>query len=156
MKRIGRISIYVLLGSFIFIQFFSVDKNSSEEVSPHDFLLVNKHLPDPLKETFRTSCYDCHSDHTNYPWYAHIAPFSWLIGQHIKNGKSHVNFSAYDTLSPRKKIALLDKICEVIGDSSMPPANYLMLHQDAALDFDDITAICDWADGAAFSIMREK
>jgi hypothetical protein len=31
-----------------------------------------------------------------------------------------------------------------------------MLHKDATLDADDITAICDWADGAALSIMRNK
>jgi len=26
----------------------------------------------------KTSCYDCHSNHTVYPWYANIAPFPGL------------------------------------------------------------------------------
>ena len=156
MRKIGRISLFILLGSFIFIQFLRVNPNVSEEISPYDFLEVNKSLPYALKATLKVSCYDCHSNHTNYPWYAHIAPFSWIIDQHIRNGKQELNFSEYDSLGKRKKIAILDEICEVISDSTMPPANYLMLHREAALDFDDITAFCDWADGAAFSILREE
>ena len=156
MKKIVRISLYILLGSFIFIQFLRVEKNVSKEISPYDFLEVNKTMPEALKANFRTSCYDCHSNHTEYPWYAHIAPFSWIIDQHIRNAKHEINFSAYDSLSGKQKIALLDEICEVVSDSNMPPQNYLMLHQKAALDFDDITAICDWADGAAFGILRNK
>jgi len=51
---------------------------------------------------------------------------------------------------------MLTKICDAISDSTMPPANYLMLHKDVALDSDDITAICDWSDGMALFIMRNK
>jgi hypothetical protein len=156
MKKIGRISLYILLGSFIFIQFLRVEKNVSHEVSPNDFLVANHDLPEMLQSAIKTSCYDCHSNNTNYPWYAHIAPFSWIIDQHIRNGKHELNFSQFDTLSSKKKIAILDEICEVVGDSTMPPQNYLMLHRDAALDFDDISALCDWIDAASFRIMREK
>lgn len=105
---------------------------------------------------FKTSCYDCHSDNTEYPWYASISPFSWGIDQHIRNGKAELNLSVFGTLNSKEKIAVLDEICEVLNDSIMPPENYLMLHPDAAMDNDDITAICDWADDLAFSIMRGR
>ena len=26
----------------------------------------------------RDACYDCHSHETRWPWYSHLAPFSWL------------------------------------------------------------------------------
>lgn len=156
MKNVGRIILYILLGSFIFIQFFRVEKNHSEEVSQDDFFVQNASIPEPLKMQLKTSCYDCHSNHTIYPWYANVAPFSWIIDQHIRNGKDELNLSEYGSLEDKKKISVLTKICEVINDSTMPPSNYLMLHGDAALDADDITAICDWADGMALYIMRNS
>ena len=156
MKKIGRIIFYIFLGSFILIQFFRVEKNNSETVSPNDFLIVNADMTEAMQEDFRVSCYDCHSNQTNYPWYAHIAPFSWIIDQHIRNGKDNLNFNEYDTLGTREKIALLDHICEVISDSSMPPQNFLMLHQDAILSAEDMAAICDWSESKALQLLRNK
>ena len=156
MKNIGRIVLYIFLGSFIFIQFFRIDKNIEEKSSPDDFFIQNPSLPEALMTNFKTSCYDCHSNHTKYPWYASVAPFSWIIDQHVRNGKDELNLSEYGALSDKQKISALTKICEVISDSTMPPANYLMFHQDAALDADDIYAICDWSDGMALFIMRNR
>ena len=156
MKKIGRISLYILLGSFILIQFLRTNKNISEEASAGDFILTSADMPVGLQNTFVSSCYDCHSDNTNYPWDASIAPFSWIIDQHIRNGKQHLNFSVYDSLSKREKVGLMDEICEVVSDSSMPPANYLMLHRDAILTADEIMAICDWTETEAMIIIRKK
>lgn len=156
MKKIGRLSLYLILGSFIVIQFFGVDKNTSEEIPASDFLLVHDDMPQELSDLFRTSCYDCHSNNTNYPWYSHVAPFSWLINQHVKTGKEELNFNVYDTLPKRKKIGLLDELCEVVSDSSMPPSNYLMLHSDAILSEGDKTMLCDWAEKEALILMRKK
>jgi len=156
MKKIGKISLYIILGSFIFIQFLRVDMNTSDEVPAHDLLLAHTEMAADLQKTFRTSCYDCHSDNTNYPWYAYLAPFSWIIDQHIRNGKQEVNFNGYDTLLKRQKIGLLNEICEVVSDSSMPPSNYLMLHPEAVLSEEDISAICEWADMEALNLLRKK
>ena len=156
MKKIGRISLYIILGSFIFIQFFRVEKNLGDEVSQNDFLKTNPAMPEMLQSVFKTSCYNCHSNHTIYPWYAHIAPFSWIIDQHIRNGKDEMNLAGYDTLTDRQKVGLLDEICEALSDSSMPPQNYLMLHRDAILTEEDIAAICHWTETEAFSILRKK
>lgn len=155
-KKIGRISLYILLGSFIFIQFLRVHPNISEEVPEHDLLLNQPNMSADLQQTFRTSCYDCHSNNTNYPWYARIAPFSWVIDQHIRNGKFEANFNGYDTLGRKQKIRLLDEICEAVSDTSMPPPNYLMLHPEAVLSEGDIAAICEWADTEALNLLRKK
>jgi len=156
MKLNGRIILYLLLGSFVIIQFFRVEKNVSDEVPASDFFLQNPSIPDSIGMTIRTSCYDCHSNHTAYPWYAEVAPVSWLINQHISNGKHELNFSEFGNLDKQKKIAVLNHICEVIEDGEMPPANYLWLHKDAVLDENDVEALCDWADEAAMHIMRDK
>ena len=133
-----------------------MEKNQNKEVSQDDFFVQNASIPESMKMQIKTSCYDCHSNHTVYPWYASIAPFSWIIDQHIRNGKDKLNLSDYGSLDDKKKISVLTKICEVISDSTMPPGNYLMLHGNAALDADDITAICDWSDGMALFIMRNR
>lgn len=156
MKTKGRIILVVLLGSLLLIQLWQVDKNLGEKHPPDDFIVQNPSLPESLANSIRRSCYDCHSNHTNYPWYAHVAPFSWIINQHINNGKEELNFSVYGSLEDKVKISVLTSICEVISDSTMPPANYLMLHEDAALDSDDISAICDWSEGIALFIMRNR
>ena len=156
MKKIGRLILYILLGSFIIIQFFRVDMNITEEIPESDFLLVHSDMPAELHDVFKTSCYDCHSNNTDYPWYAYVAPFSWVLDQHIRNGKHEINFSHYDTLSPRKKIAILDELCEVVSDSSMPPSNYLMLHSDAILSEEDKSMLCDWAEKEALALLRRK
>lgn len=156
MKNKGRFILIILLGSFLLIQLWQVDKNRGEENPPDDFFRHNPSIPESMMHTIKTSCYDCHSNHTNYPWYAHVAPFSWILDQHIKNGKQELNFSDYGSLSDKQKISVLSSICEVISDSTMPPANYLMLHKDAALDLDDITAICDWSEEKALFIMRNR
>lgn len=155
-KKIGRISLYILLGSFIFIQFLRVHPNINEEVAVHDLIEVSPDMPADLQQTLRASCYDCHSNNTNYPWYAYVAPFSWVIDQHIRNGKHEANFNTYDTLGKRQKIQLLDEICEAVSDTSMPPSNYLMLHPDAVLSEDDIVAICEWTETEALSLLRKK
>jgi hypothetical protein len=155
MKKIGRMILYIILGSFILIQFIRVEKNISDDAVPHDFLRTHSDMPENLQQNFRTSCYDCHSNNTNYPWYAHIAPFSWVIDQHIRNGKDELNFNAYDTLGKRQKIAFLDEICEMVSDSSMPPQNYLMLHPDVALSEDEILSICNWTEAEAINLLRK-
>ena len=71
-------------------------------------------------------------------------------------GKEELNFSVYDTLPKRKKIGLLDELCEVVSDSSMPPSNYLMLHSDAILSEEDKAMLCDWAEKEALILMRKK
>ncbi len=154
MKKTGRFLFYLLVGSFILIQFYQVDMNTSSKSTPHDFLQTAGDMPEGLPEVFKTSCYDCHSDNTIYPWYAYFAPFSWIINQHIQNGKAEMNFAHYDTLGKRQKIAFLNDLCEVVSDSSMPPQNYLILHRDAILTEDHVIAICDFADTEAMLLLR--
>ena len=156
MKNLGRKSLYILLVSFIVIQFFRPEMNRGGETNAGDLFSHHPGTPDDIRAMISHSCYNCHSNNTDYPWYAQVAPFSWIISQHISNGKAGMNLSEYGLLSDRQRIALLDGICESVSDSSMPPANYLMFHSDAALDLDDITAICDWTDQAAFDLMTRK
>nr|WP_317207647.1 heme-binding domain-containing protein [Chryseobacterium sp. MEBOG07] len=74
MKKI----IVIILVAFILIQFFPIDKTNPPPTPGMDFLKI-KNTPDKIARTLRTSCYDCHSNETTYPWYANISPASWWV-----------------------------------------------------------------------------
>ena len=38
-------------------------------------------------------CFQCHSNETNWTWYANIAPGSWLIAFDVIEGRGAFNFS---------------------------------------------------------------
>ncbi len=43
----------------------------------------------------KDACFDCHSNETVWPWYAKIAPSSWLLAQDVDEGRSALNFSEW-------------------------------------------------------------
>lgn len=73
------------------------------------------------------ACFDCHSNETRWPWYSHIAPFSWLIQNDVAEGRDELNFSNWD---PEED---MDDLRETIVEGTMPPARYTMLHSAAQL-----------------------
>ena len=56
-----------------------------------------------LAQVLERSCYDCHSNQTRWPWYASVAPVSWLVARDVDRGRHELNFSAWDGYSTVKK-----------------------------------------------------
>src|SRR5579871_263283 len=52
-------------------------------------------VPPAVENIMVRSCNDCHSDQTRWPWYSNVAPVSWVITQHVMNGRRHLNFSEW-------------------------------------------------------------
>jgi hypothetical protein len=77
------------------------------------------------------SCYDCHSNETKTPWYGKIAPVSWWVTNHVKDGRVSVNYSEWD--KPQGEGAL--NSAETVREGSMPPSYYTWfgLHSNAKL-----------------------
>ncbi len=63
-----------------------------------------------------SACFDCHSNEVSYPRYSNIAPFSWLVAEHVKDGREAVNFSNFKAGGEGA-----DNVIEVISERSMPP-----------------------------------
>ena len=76
------------------------------------------------------ACYDCHSNETKRHWYTQIAPLSWWTVNHVRNGRSSLNFSEWGTSHHET-----GDIFETITSGSMPPAYYTWfgLHKGAKL-----------------------
>jgi hypothetical protein len=81
----------VLLIVFIGIQFIRPVRNESEQVLSTD-ITKTFNVPDSVLNLLKISCYDCHSNNTNYPFYVNIEPVGWMLINHIKNGKDKLKF----------------------------------------------------------------
>ncbi len=101
--------------------------------------------PPEVMGVLRQSCYDCHSNETRWPWYSYIAPASWFLAEHVKDGRKQVNFSEWNTWDPNKKAHASEEILEVLESGEMPLKSYLLLHSDAELSEKDKMLLRQWA-----------
>ena len=95
--------LYILAIVLILIQFYRPDlNNSSYESAVNEFIQQNN-VSSEVESILKTSCFDCHSNHTSYPFYAQVAPISFWINHHVEEGKEHLNFSDWNNYSIKKK-----------------------------------------------------
>ena len=130
--RIVKLIALVLLVAFVGIQFVPTKQNQSEIVPKTDFLLVNN-SPKNISTLLQTSCYDCHSNNTNHPWYNKIQPVTWFIEHHITDGKDELNFNEWENYSNRRRNSKLKSIINQIKDDEMPLWSYALIHRDVVL-----------------------
>lgn len=142
----------LLIGiGLVLIQFFQPDKNISVQAS-ENAIEKKYNVPINISSLLKTSCYDCHSNNTNYPWYNNVQPVAWWLNKHIKDGKRHLNFDEFNTYSAEKKKKKLAEIIETIEKKEMPLSSYTVIHSDARLTLKQQKEICDWANTLRKSI----
>ncbi len=138
-KKIGLFLVIVL----IVIQFFRPEKNVSTASSPN--AIANHYtVPAEVKEILQTSCFDCHSNNTKYPWYAEVQPFSWFLANHVKEGKENLNFDEFATYSSEDQLDYFEDIEEVITEKEMPLKSYTFRHRDAIMTEAKTALIIQW------------
>ncbi|WP_312305923.1 heme-binding domain-containing protein [Chryseobacterium sp.] len=129
---------------FLIIQVIQPVRNIDYgQVPSSDISKVYK-IPENVQSILRTSCYDCHSNSTDYPVYGYIQPFSFFLENHIKEGKKELNFNEWGLYSKRKRSHKLDAVENQIRQRKMPLPSYLYLHQGAKLSDEKIKEIVDW------------
>jgi hypothetical protein len=74
------------------------------------------------------ACFDCHSNETKWPWYADVAPFSWVVQYDVENARSVVNYSEWN-----RPYALGGYSGQTVRDGMMPPDKYKVAHPEADL-----------------------
>jgi len=105
--------------------------------------------PAPVRKILRRSCYDCHSNETRWPWYARVAPVSWLVAYDVSEARGHMNFSTWNRYDARKRAKHLEEIWEEVEAGDMPLPYYLPLHPDAQLSREDRAAIHAWSEAGS-------
>ena len=97
----------------------------------------------------KRACYDCHSHETRWPWYAKVAPVSWLVAHDVEEGREHLNFSAWNRYDAKKQAKKLDEVWEEVEEGEMPLWFYVPLHPEAKLSDADLARIEAWSRSAA-------
>jgi|TARA_E500000318_G_scaffold93199_1_gene92178 Haem-binding domain len=142
MKVLKIIALVLLIG-FVGIQFVPTELNQSETVPRTDFMLVNQ-VPKDIRDKMQVSCYDCHSNNTQYPWYNKIQPIAWFLEDHIKAGKEELNFNTWGDYSARRKKSKLKSIASQIEDNKMPLNSYILIHGEATFSKVEKERILGW------------
>ena len=130
-------------------------KNKGNTNSANDITTVYT-VPENVMAILKKSCYDCHSNHTEYPWYDHITPVNWWVANHIKEGKFELNFNEFGSYSTKKQLKKMEEIGETVEKGQMPLSSYLVMHGDAALDSDQKELLVSWSKKTAAEIGKVR
>src|SRR5262249_42047316 len=82
---------------------------------------------------WQRACGNCHSNETDWPFYAYIAPMSWLTSLHVHLARQHFNMSDLNSSSTITSSQFPDNAADQIRLGNMPPKDYLILHPEARL-----------------------
>lgn len=150
MKILRKVGI-LLFVVFVGIQFIPTTRNESNTILTTDFV-ETFNPPLNLSSLLKTSCYDCHSNNTNYPWYNKVQPISWFLEGHINEAKEELNFSEFGDYSNRKKKSKLKSIMSQTKNDEMPLSSYIIMHQNARISERDKLDLEKWLTGLRDSL----
>ncbi len=105
--------------------------------------------PPEMIKVLKSTCYDCHSHDTVWPWYGRVAPVSWLITHDAKEGRKRLNFSAWSLYDRAKQKALLRMAMDEVEGRDMPPKPYTWMHPEARLSDAQVEELSSWFEKAA-------
>jgi len=144
----------VLLVAFIIIQFFRPARNLQAGPFANDITTVAT-IPADVNSIMSKACYDCHSNNTKYPWYAHVQPVAWWLADHVEEGKHELNFNEFAAYRLRKQYHKLEETIEMVKEGEMPLKSYTWMHGNAKLTQQEKESIVNWA-SATMKSMEAK
>ena len=154
MSRIKKILLVIFI-VFIAIQFVQPGRNKSLEITASD-ISRTINIPDSVKTLLKHACYDCHSNYTDYPWYAYVQPLGWILSDHIQKGKKELNFSEFGSYTHRKQLSKLKATAGQVNENKMPLSSYKWMHSNARLTKDEKALIIKWTELSKDRLSIEK
>ncbi len=135
-----------LAAILVIIQFFRPAKNLSNESSQD--ISTKYMLTDEVSNILKVACNDCHSNQTEYPWYAEIQPIAWWLNSHVTDGKRHLNYSTFTSRPIAVQNHKFEETIEMVKEGEMPLASYtwLGLHPEANLTSEQREILVSWAE----------
>ena len=151
LKRIVFVLAGLLIIGLLVLQFFRPPGNTSDGDSAND-ISTRLSVPQDVERILRTSCYDCHSNSTMYPWYAEIQPVGWWLNSHIQAARKDLNFSEFAGYTIRRQFIKLQQIGQQVSEGEMPLPSYLLIHTDAKLSQGQVERLLAWTSAMRDSI----
>jgi hypothetical protein len=108
---------------------------------------VESRMPAPaeVQAILDRACMDCHSHETKWPWYAYVAPVSWLVVYDTHEGREHMNLSKWDSYPADRQRKKTRAIWEEVDEGEMPIPPYLIVHPEAKLSDADKATLKAWS-----------
>jgi hypothetical protein len=131
-------AVIALVSAFLVMQLAGVTHTNPPIVS--DLVAA----PD-VTAILRRSCYDCHSNETQWRWYAYVAPISWLITSDVEHARARLNFSNWGQYSSETRRAKADEMLDEIESADMPPKSYALVHRGVRPSALEIERLKQWA-----------
>lgn len=143
MKILKKILLLLLI-AFVIAQFFGPEKNEGDLASVEPFL-TETNPPEDVKLILKSACFDCHSNHTRYPWYSNITPVNYWLADHVRHGKGDFNVSEWEGASLKKRDHKFEELIEMVEAKEMPLPSFTWVHLEAKLTDDQIASVVAWA-----------
>lgn len=144
MEAVKKSKVVPVFFAVLVIAFFGAQLVPVEKTNPP--VVEDVATPADVKAILRRACYDCHSNETDWPWYASLAPSKFLVARHVEDARGEMNFSEWNRhdTAERKRLLLLSK--ERILAGEMPEEPYVALHRQARLSAEDRRVLFSWID----------
>jgi hypothetical protein len=131
-----------LLVIFLVMQAFRPTKNLS--ANTENDISVSYAVPTEVKTILAKACNDCHSNKTEYPWYANIQPAAFWLNDHVVDGKRHLNFNEFNKYRIAKQYKKLEECIDEVKDGEMPLESYTIIHKNAILTEAEKITLTNW------------
>jgi hypothetical protein len=126
MRWIKRFAMGIVILTVLFAVMQLVPYGRAHTNPPH---LVEPSWDSPAtRELAVRACFDCHSNQTKWPWYSHVAPFSWVVQRNVHTARTVLNFSDWS-----RTYELVAQAPASVLAREMPPRSYRLLHPEAQL-----------------------
>jgi hypothetical protein len=138
-----------LLALVVVAQFIRPDHTNPPVNAAHSLLMK---APADVCSILDRSCRDCHSNETRWPPDSQVAPMSWLVAGHVRDGRERFNYSEWTQYDSDEQDKLLGGVCSLAKRGRMPLSSYLLIHRAARLSSADVTVLCAWSEKARDSL----
>jgi mono/diheme cytochrome c family protein len=124
-----------LAAVFVLIQFvpYRVDNPSTRDEPAWD--------QPRTRQLAQQACFNCHSNETDVAPFEQIAPLTWWITNHVKEGRGALNFSEWHTAAGEEA----GEAAEPVAEGGMPPNYYtwLGMHSESKLSPGELQDLID-------------
>lgn len=144
-----------LVALLVVIQLFRPAKNLSNERT--NDISTKYDVPEEVSSVLKVACNDCHSNRTEYPWYAEVQPVAWWLNDHVTDGKRHLNFSNFTSRPIAIQNHKFEETIEMVKEGEMPLGSYtwLGLHPEANLTAEQRQLLVKWAEDQMESLKAQ-
>jgi Haem-binding domain len=133
------------IGSLVFVGMQFIVPNENHDGNFEKDITKAYVVPENVHTILKTSCFNCHSNYTNYPWYTRMQPVRWWITGHISEGKKKLNFSEFSTYDSKVRYSRFKEIEANLKAGAMPLPSYLTTHPEGVLSEGQKMTLINWA-----------